>query len=68
MIYFDTITLKSKGMRPRPAWTYRGARRNADHRETAASARKAMRLALGITRRDLDRRLRAEKIQRGQAA
>lgn len=53
MIYFKDIARDPKERRP--AWTYRGARRNADRKHSRAARAKLLRLTLGVTRREFDR-------------
>jgi hypothetical protein len=64
MIYFrDMQHLLRKGQ-PRPAQTYRGARRNDDRTGARSKALKQKRLALGMSRSELDRKRWEEQGQK----
>lgn len=52
MIYYDQVEFSKTA--PRPGWTYRGARRNADRQDAKWKAHKANRRELGMTRAQYD--------------
>jgi hypothetical protein len=62
MIYFSEIRHELVKGEARPAWTYRGARRNTG-RESRGLDLKQKRLALGMSRSEFDRWRHAERMK-----
>lgn len=60
MKYFNQIKANIVKGEPRPAWTYRGARRNADRIDAKAPLLRMVRKSMGLSRREHDRLRRVE--------